>query len=108
MLNLALSHAKNTMDDTKVVESGARKPPNAGMGRKPGSLNKTTKAAKDAIAEAAEALGGAERLVAWAQEDPANERVFWGTIYPKLLPLQVTGEGGGPVVIQASLLDERI
>ena len=63
------------------------------MGRKAGSLNKTTKAAKDAIAEAAESLGGSARLTAWAKEDPANERVFWGTIYPKLLPLQVNGAG---------------
>ncbi|WP_426111026.1 hypothetical protein [Massilia sp. PWRC2] len=77
-------------------------------GRPKGVPNKTTQTAKDAIAAAAEALGGAARLTAWAQEDPSNERVFWGTIYPKLLPLQVTGEGGGPVVIQASALDERI
>ena len=70
--------------------------------------NKTTQSAKDAIAMAAASLGGAQRLTDWAKEDPANERVFWGTIYPKLLPLQVTGEGGGPVVIQASALDERI
>lgn len=77
-------------------------------GRPKGVPNKNTKTAKDAIAAAAEALGGAERLTAWAQEDPANERVFWGTIYLKLLPLQVTGEGGGPVVIQACALDERI
>lgn len=61
---------------------------------------KTTLAAKDAIARAADELGGADRLVAWAQEDPANERVFWGTIYPKLLPLQVTGEGGGALVVE--------
>lgn len=78
------------------------------MGRVKGSLNKTTKSAKEAIAAAAETLGGAVRLAEWAAEDPANERVFWGTIYPKLLPLQVTGEGGGPVIIQASALDERI
>lgn len=77
-------------------------------GRPKGVPNKTTQTAKDAIAAAAEALGGAARLTAWAQEDPSNERVFWGTIYPKLLPLQVTGEGGGPVIIQASALDERI
>lgn len=96
------------MSDTKVVKSGARKPPNAGKGRKPGSENKMTKTAKDAIAAAAEFLGGAERLGKWAKEDPANERVFWSTIYPKLLPLQVTGEGGGPVQIIASSLDERI
>lgn len=80
----------------------------AGPGRPKGKLNKTTTAAKDAIAQAAEALGGADRLVAWAQEDPANERVFWGTIYPKLIPLQVTGEGGGPVVVALTPLDENI
>ena len=64
-------------------------------GRPKGIPNKNTKAAKDAIAQAAEALGGAERLTDWAKEDPANERVFWGTIYPKLLPLQLTGEING-------------
>lgn len=77
-------------------------------GRPKGVPNKTTQTAKDAIATAAEALGGADRLVAWAKEDPANEKAFWTAIYPKLLPLQVTGEGGGPVKIIASALDERI
>ena len=66
-------------------------------GKPKGAVSKTTRTAKEAIAAAAEALGGAERLTAWAQEDPANERIFWGTIYPKLLPLQVTGEDGGPL-----------
>ena len=63
-------------------------------GRPKGVPNKTTQTAKDAIALAAETLGGAARLVAWAQEDALNERAFWTTIYPTLLPLQVTGEGG--------------
>lgn len=84
----------------KQTDTAKRMPPNAGKGRPKGSMNKTTKAAKDAIAEAAEALGGAERLVAWAKEDPQNERTFWGTIYPKLLPLQVTGEGGQALQVQ--------
>lgn len=79
------------------------KPKNTGQfgkgnkGKPKGAKNKTTLAAKEAIAQAAELLGGTERLVDWAKEDPANERIFWGTIYPKLLPLQVSGEGGGPV-----------
>lgn len=64
-----------------------------GPGRPKGSQNKTTKAAKDAIAEAADQLGGTNRLVAWAKEDPLNERAFWSSIYPKLLPLQVHGSG---------------
>lgn len=71
-----------------------------GAGRPKGSPNKSTKAAKDAIADAAESLGGSARLVAWAKEDPLNERAFWSSIYPKLLPLQVSGEGGGPVRFQ--------
>ena len=64
-----------------------------GPGRPRGSLNKTTKAAKDAIAEAADRLGGVNRLVSWAREAPENEKAFWATIYPKLLPLQVNGAG---------------
>lgn len=71
----------------------ARKPPRAGKGRPKGALNKTTKAAKEAIAIAAEELGGSDRLVAWAKEDPANERAFWTTIYPKLIPIDVKASG---------------
>lgn len=70
---------------------------NAGRGRPKGSLNKTTVAAKEAIQLAAEGLGGTERLIAWAQEDPLNERAFWASIYPKLLPLQVVGDPENPL-----------
>lgn len=63
-------------------------------GRKKGALNKTTTLAKDAIALAAEGLGGTQRLIDWAKEAPENERVFWGQIYTKLLPLQVSGVDG--------------
>jgi hypothetical protein len=42
---------------------------------------------------AGEKLGGGERLFQWTQEDPDNEKAFWVTIYPKLLPLQVNGSG---------------
>lgn len=67
------------------------KPPG---GSRKGKPNKMGKAAKDAIAEAAEQLGGVNRLVEWAQEDAKNEHAFWAQIYPKLLPLQVSGELG--------------
>lgn len=76
-----------------------RLPPNAGKGRPAGSLNKTTRAAKEAIAFAAEGLGGAERLVAWAQEDPLNERAFWTSIYPKLIPVTLAGDSENPLNI---------
>lgn len=71
----------------------------SGPGRPKGSLNKIARAAKDAIAEAAEALGGPNRLVAWAKEDPANERAFWTQIYPKLVPVTVGGDPSNPIVV---------
>lgn len=79
----------------------------AGKGRPKGVPNKATTMAKTAIAEAADKLGGTDRLVEWVQEDPQNERVFWGSIYPKLLPLQVTGEDGGPIAILAEWFNDR-
>lgn len=71
-------------------------------GRRKGTPNKTTMIAKQAIAEAAEELGGVDRLVAWVREEEQNERVFWGTIYPKLLPLQVEG-GDNPINVVARI-----
>lgn len=65
--------------------------PKRGPGRPKGSPNRLQREAKDIIAEAAHTLGGVDRLVTWAQEDPLNERAFWASIYPKLLPLTVNG-----------------
>lgn len=80
----------------KTDENGSVK---RGPGRPKGSPNKIAKAAKDAIAEAAEALGGADRMVAWVKEDPANERAFWTSIYPKLVPVTLSGDPESPVEI---------
>jgi hypothetical protein len=76
---------------------------NAGKGRPKGALNKTTTAAKEAIAMAAEGLGGAERLMEWAKEDPANERAFWATIYPKLIPVTLSGDQDNPLQVVAGI-----
>jgi len=63
--------------------------PKLPRGRPPGSKNRVQAEAKAVIAEAASKLGGVERLIRWAKEDPKNEYAFWATIYPKLLPLTV-------------------
>jgi hypothetical protein len=68
-----------------------------GRGRPKGSPNKVSKEAKEVIAAAAEKLGGLERLVDWAKADPQNEKAFWATIYPKLLPLTVAGDPSNPL-----------
>ena len=85
-------------------ENGAVK---RGPGRPKGSQNKLGKAAKDVIAAAAEELGGKDRLVMWAQSAPENERAFWATIYPKLLPLTLSGDPDAPieVVTRIELID---
>lgn len=83
--------------------------PKKGPGRPKGSPNKTTAAAKSVIEEAAERLGGADRLLNWAKEAPENERAFWATIYPKLLPLQVNGPGAdGAHIITGKLTWEIV
>ena len=65
---------------------------NAGKGRPRGARNKTTLLAKEAIARAAEGLGGVKGLVTWAKKSEENERIFWSAIYTKLLPLKVDSE----------------
>lgn len=77
---------------------------NAGKGRPKGAVNKTTTQAKEAIALAAEGLGGTERLIAWAKEDPKNESVFWSSIYTKLVPLDVNGNHNVNIVDRTELL----
>jgi len=72
---------------------------NAGQGRKPGSLNKTTREAKEAIELAFHGIGGVNALISWAKE---NQGAFYTSIYPKLLPVQhkVGGDKDNPLVIQ--------
>ena len=44
------------------------------------------------IAQVAENVGGVARMTKWVRESKENERVFWSSIYTKLLPLQVAGD----------------
>ena len=64
-----------------------------GAGRPKGSVNKVTASAKAMIEECAAGLGGSARMIAWAKEAPENERAFWSTVFPKLMPVQVNGPG---------------
>ncbi len=75
-----------------------------GPGRPKGTPNKLGKAAKDVIAQAAAELGGAERIVTWAKEAPENERAFWSTIYPKLIPVTLSGDPDNPVKTVSEIL----
>lgn len=75
-------------------------------GRVKGTPNKTTRLAKEAIAIAADRLGGEDRLVDWVKEDPSNEKVFWSQIYTKLLPVQLETSGEGLKIVLSSDADK--
>jgi hypothetical protein len=87
----------------EVTAAAKRKPPAAGMGRKPGSVNKTTKALREAILEAAARSGrdakGKGGLVGYLKRVADEDVKAFSTLLGKVLPLQVTGEGGGPVQV---------
>lgn len=73
------------------------KPPAAGKGRPKGATNKATRELKEMILQALEGAGGVEYLQRKA-EDPRTASAFLSLI-GKVLPMQVTGENGGPVGI---------
>lgn len=64
-------------------------------GRQKGSLNKTTRELKEMILQALDESGGVEYLKQTALDHP---QAFM-TLLGKVLPLQVSGEGGGPVQV---------
>jgi hypothetical protein len=92
-------------------------PPNAGKGRVKGVPNVATRNAREAIARFVD--GNAERLQGWLDqiaEDPKHgplaafkcvQEVMEYHI-PKLARTELTGDGGGPVVIKASKEDEEL
>lgn len=67
---------------------------------------KVAKQAKDVIAQAADGLGGADRLVEWARENPDNERAFWTSIYPRLVPVQHANDPDNPLIRDPNELDD--
>lgn len=73
------------------------RPPAAGKGRPKGATNKATRELKEMILQALDGAGGVEYLQRKA-EDPRTASAFLSLI-GKVLPMQVTGEGGGPVGI---------
>ncbi len=76
---------------------------NAGKGRKKGVPNKTTKLAKQAIADAFDNLGGTDALVEWAQKNDENRKVFYSQIWTKIIPLQVSGDPDSPIQTESKI-----
>ncbi len=83
-------------------------------GRRKGSVNKSTRTAKDAIARFVD--GNAEQLQGWLDRIAMkNPQAAFGCVIalleyhlPKLGRTEHTGEGGGPVVLTLSKADDEL
>ena len=83
-------------------------PPNAGLGRPKGAPNKSTAAAREAIAKMAEL--NAPRFAIWLDEVAQKSPEKACDIYlraieyhiPKLARTEVTGQDGQPVALQVT------
>lgn len=87
-----------TDDPSKVLQSGARKPPSAGIGRKKGVPNKTTALLKDAILKAATDAGNGDMAVYLKKQAVDNPGPFMALL-GKVLPLQVIGDADNPLSV---------
>lgn len=84
------------MTDKKTPKIGEGK---AGPGRPKGLPNKTTALLKDAILLAAEKAGGKDGIAGYLEKQATDEPVAFMSLLGKVLPMQITGEAGGPMVI---------
>ncbi len=74
-----------------------------GKGRPKGTQNKLTKQVKEMILGALDDAGGQAYLARQADENPV---AFMGLV-GKVLPLQLTGEGGSAIKIEVSTTAQR-
>jgi len=76
-------------------------PPNAGIGRKKGTPNKTTKVLKEAILLAAEVVGedkkGKDGLVGYLVRVAKTDTKAFCSLLGRVLPLEVVGDPDKPV-----------
>lgn len=100
-----------TAKNTRQIAKG--KPFAEGNSGKPkGAVNKTTKILREAILEAAELSGGDTKgkdgLVGYLKRVADEDVKAFSGLLGKVLPLQVTGEGGGALIVQLLKGDDTL
>ena len=84
--------------DLKTVKKTRVGDGTPGPGRPKGLQNKTTTLLKDAILQAAENAGGKAGLIGYLQKQAGENPSAFMPLLGKVLPMQLTGDGGGPRV----------
>lgn len=79
---------------------------NAGKGRVKGVPNKTTALLKDAILMAAQQAGGPDGMVGYLKDQADRNPGPFMSLLGKVLPMQVVGEGDGPLQVVIRRLGE--
>jgi hypothetical protein len=92
----AQTGARTTMAE-KVQGKSKRGGKRPGSGRKKGIPNKLSGMLKDAILKAADNAGGNEGMVGYLQTQAVMNPGPFMALLGKVLPMQVTGEDGGPL-----------
>lgn len=69
-------------------------------GRQKGTPNKTTALLKDAILTAAQEAGGEGGMIAYLKQQAVLNPGPFMSLLGKVLPMQITGEDGGPLSIE--------
>lgn len=82
-----------------MIDTQFKKGKEKGPGRPKGTPNKVSAAIKDMILTALNNAGGVEYLERRAN-DPRTASAFLGLV-GKVLPMQLTGEDGGPIRVTA-------
>lgn len=91
-----------------LVTKKPKRPPNAGIGRKKGVPNKTTKMLKDMILGALDKAGGEAYLLKLAKTQPASFATLLGKILPTQLQHSGNIGGGRLEDLTDEELDQRI
>ena len=77
-----------------------------GGGSRKGRPNKIPGSVRAAVWDAFIDLGGTEGMVQWAASSPQARSEFY-KLAGKLIPTEITGEGGGPVVVEVVRINQE-
>lgn len=90
------------MTENQSKKSNGRGGRRQGAGRPKGAVDKGNALIREMIVDALQGVGGVEYLQNVAASHPAAFLSLVG----KVMPVQLSGEGGGPIKIQASQLTD--